>query len=43
VALRKTDLAATVGKSMVGFEMFAEPQRDLAPEQAALQLRSVAV
>lgn len=35
--------SATVRKFMVGFEMFAEPQRDLTPEQAAQQLRSVAV
>ena len=35
--------SATVRKFMVGFEMFAEPQRDLTPEQAACQLRSVMV
>ena len=34
--------SATVRKFMVGFEMFAEPQRDLTPEQAARKLRSVA-
>jgi UDPglucose--hexose-1-phosphate uridylyltransferase len=28
-------------KHMVGYEMLAEPQRDLAPEQAALLLRAV--
>jgi UDPglucose--hexose-1-phosphate uridylyltransferase len=33
--------SATVRKFMVGFEMFAEPQRDLTPEQAAQKLRSV--
>jgi UDPglucose--hexose-1-phosphate uridylyltransferase len=30
-----------VRKFMVGFEMLAEPQRDLTPEQAAAQLRSL--
>jgi UDPglucose--hexose-1-phosphate uridylyltransferase len=33
--------SATVRKFMVGFEMLAEPQRDLGPEQAAAQLRAV--
>jgi UDPglucose--hexose-1-phosphate uridylyltransferase len=33
--------SATVRKFMVGFEMLAEPQRDLTPEQAAAQLRAV--
>nr|WP_293998586.1 UDP-glucose--hexose-1-phosphate uridylyltransferase [Sphaerotilus sp.] len=33
--------SATVRKFMVGFEMLAEAQRDLTPEQAAAQLRSV--
>jgi UDPglucose--hexose-1-phosphate uridylyltransferase len=33
--------SATVRKFMVGFEMLAEPQRDLTPEQAAASLRSV--
>lgn len=31
--------SATVRKFMVGFEMLAEPQRDLTPEQAAAMLR----
>lgn len=31
--------SATVRKFMVGFEMLAEPQRDLTPEQAASRLR----
>lgn len=31
--------SATVRKFMVGFEMLAEPQRDLTPEQAAARLR----
>lgn len=31
--------SATVKKFMVGYEMLAEPQRDITPEQAALQLR----
>jgi UDPglucose--hexose-1-phosphate uridylyltransferase len=31
----------TVRKFMVGYEMLAEPQRDLTPEQAAEQLRAV--
>jgi UDPglucose--hexose-1-phosphate uridylyltransferase len=34
--------SATVRKFMVGFEMLAEPQRDLTPEQAAERLRAVA-
>lgn len=33
--------SATVRKFMVGFEMLAEIQRDLTPEQAATRLRSV--
>jgi UDPglucose--hexose-1-phosphate uridylyltransferase len=33
--------SATVRKFMVGYEMLAEPQRDLTPEQAAARLRSV--
>jgi len=33
--------SATVRKFMVGFEMLAEAQRDLTPEQAAEQLRAV--
>jgi UDPglucose--hexose-1-phosphate uridylyltransferase len=33
--------SATVRKFMVGFEMLAEAQRDLTPEQAAAHLRSV--
>jgi UDPglucose--hexose-1-phosphate uridylyltransferase len=33
--------SATVRKFMVGFEMLAEAQRDLTPEQAAAQLRGV--
>jgi UDPglucose--hexose-1-phosphate uridylyltransferase len=33
--------SATVRKFMVGFEMLASPQRDLTPEGAAEQLRSV--
>jgi UDPglucose--hexose-1-phosphate uridylyltransferase len=33
--------SATVKKFMVGFEMLAETQRDLTPEQAAERLRSV--
>lgn len=32
--------SATVRKFMVGFEMLAEPQRDLTPEQAAERLRA---
>ena len=34
--------SATVRKFMVGFEMLAEAQRDLTPEQAAAQLRATA-
>jgi UDPglucose--hexose-1-phosphate uridylyltransferase len=34
--------SATVRKHMVGFEMFAMPQRDLTPEAAAEQLREAA-
>lgn len=33
--------SATVRKFMVGFELLAEPQRDLTPEQAAERLRSL--
>lgn len=33
--------SASVRKFMVGFEMLAEAQRDLTPEQAAMQLRAV--
>jgi UDPglucose--hexose-1-phosphate uridylyltransferase len=33
--------SATVKKFMVGYEMLAEPQRDLTPEQAAARLRGV--
>jgi UDPglucose--hexose-1-phosphate uridylyltransferase len=33
--------SATVKKFMVGYEMLAEPQRDLTPEQAAQQLQSL--
>jgi UDPglucose--hexose-1-phosphate uridylyltransferase len=33
--------SATVKKFMVGFEMLAEPQRDLTPEQAARRLREI--
>ncbi|HEV2435302.1 MAG TPA: UDP-glucose--hexose-1-phosphate uridylyltransferase [Verrucomicrobiae bacterium] len=35
--------SATVKKFMVGYEMLAEPQRDLTPEQAAQRLRETAV
>ena len=35
--------SATVRKFMVGFELLAEAQRDLTPEQAAERLRGVAV
>jgi UDPglucose--hexose-1-phosphate uridylyltransferase len=34
--------SATVKKFMVGYEMLAEPQRDLTPEQAAKRLRETA-
>jgi UDPglucose--hexose-1-phosphate uridylyltransferase len=33
--------SATVRKFMVGFELLAQPQRDLTPEKAALQLREL--
>jgi UDPglucose--hexose-1-phosphate uridylyltransferase len=33
--------SATVKKFMVGYEMLAEPQRDLTPEQAAARLREM--
>ena len=33
--------SASVRKFMVGYEMLAEPQRDLTPERAAEMLRSV--
>lgn len=35
--------SATVRKFMVGFEMFAESQRDLTPETAAARLRAVEI
>lgn len=35
--------SATVRKFMVGYEMLAEAQRDLTPEQAAERLRAVAI
>lgn len=35
--------SATVKKFMVGYEMLAEPQRDITPEQAAERLRAVAL
>jgi UDPglucose--hexose-1-phosphate uridylyltransferase len=35
--------SATVKKFMVGYEMLAEPQRDLTPEQAAGRLRDLAL
>ncbi len=31
--------SATVRKFLVGFELLAEPQRDITPEQAAARLR----
>ena len=34
--------SATVRKFMVGYELLAEPQRDLTPEEAAERLRSAA-
>jgi UDPglucose--hexose-1-phosphate uridylyltransferase len=33
--------SATVKKFMVGYEMLAEPQRDITPEQAAARLRDL--
>ena len=33
--------SATVRKFMVGYELLAEPQRDLVPEEAAERLRAV--
>lgn len=33
--------SASIKKFMVGYEMLAEPQRDITPEQAATQLRDV--
>jgi UDPglucose--hexose-1-phosphate uridylyltransferase len=33
--------SATVKKFMVGYELLAEPQRDLTPEQAARKLREL--
>jgi UDPglucose--hexose-1-phosphate uridylyltransferase len=33
--------SASVRKFMVGYEMLAEPQRDLTPERAAEMLRAV--
>ena len=35
-------LRANVRKFMVGYELLAEPQRDLTPEDAAERLRAVA-
>ena len=35
-------LRASVRKFMVGYELLAEPQRDLTPEEAAERLRAVA-
>jgi UDPglucose--hexose-1-phosphate uridylyltransferase len=35
--------SATVRKFMVGYEMLAEAQRDLTPEQAAARLRDLVV
>ena len=35
--------SATVKKFMVGYEMLAEPQRDLTPEQAAVRLRETSL
>jgi len=32
--------SATVRKFLVGFELLAEPQRDITPEQAAARLRN---
>jgi UDPglucose--hexose-1-phosphate uridylyltransferase len=34
--------SATVKKFMVGYELLANPQRDITPEAAAHQLRSLA-
>lgn len=34
--------SATVRKFLVGYEMMAEPQRDITPEQAAIRLRNCA-
>ena len=33
--------SATVRKFLVGYEMLAEPQRDITPEQAAKRLRDL--
>ena len=33
--------SATVRKFLVGYEMLAEPQRDITPEQAAARLRAL--
>jgi UDPglucose--hexose-1-phosphate uridylyltransferase len=33
--------SASVRKFMVGYELLAEPQRDLSPEEAAERLRAV--
>ena len=33
--------SATVKKFMVGYEMLAEPQRDITPEQAAIKLKEL--
>jgi UDPglucose--hexose-1-phosphate uridylyltransferase len=35
--------SATVRKFMVGYELLAEPQRDLLPEEAAERLRAVTI
>jgi UDPglucose--hexose-1-phosphate uridylyltransferase len=35
--------SATVRKFLVGYELLAEPQRDLSPEEAAHRLRAVAI
>lgn len=32
--------SATIKKFLVGYEMMAEPQRDITPEQAAARLRN---
>jgi UDPglucose--hexose-1-phosphate uridylyltransferase len=32
--------SATVRKFLVGYELMAEPQRDITPEQAAAKLRA---
>jgi len=35
--------SASVKKFMVGYEMFANPQRDISPETVALQLRNISL